>query len=66
MLTALTKSLLSVPAWEAEKVRTAPSRGGLIWPYKGLILGYPLKRALSRLMPTLVFLAARKRAGTLN
>ena len=39
-----------------KQVRTAPSRGGLIWPYKGLLPGCPLKRALSRLLPKSYFL----------
>ena len=29
----------------AEKISTAPSRGGLIGPYKGLLLDCPLKEA---------------------
>lgn len=28
-----------------QKISTAPSRGGLIWPYKGLLLVRPLKEA---------------------
>ena len=32
-------------AWDYCKISTAPSRGGLIGPYKGLLLDCPLKEA---------------------